>query len=106
MYASLRLMSAAERLRLANRRFVRRRSILLLLPTMRCIRETFDYFSEYHIRKLLHRCARVVSGYATVMLPEKLDEFPPPSWDLFPWLKTTLLKLSTIFKRELCTASQ
>jgi hypothetical protein len=106
MYASLRLMSAAERLRLPTRRFVRGRLFLLLLPTMRGIRETFDYFSEYHIRKLLHRCARGVSGHATVMLPEKLDEFPPPSWDLFPWPKTTLLKLSTIFEREPCAASQ
>jgi hypothetical protein len=96
MYASLRLMSAAERLCLPTRRLVRGRLFLLLLPTMRGIRETFDYFSEY----------RVVSGHATVMLPEKLDEFPPPSWDLFPWPKTTLLKLSTIFEREPCAASQ
>jgi hypothetical protein len=48
MYASLRLISAVERLRLPNRPSVRGRLILLLLLTMRGVRSTFDR----HFRRL------------------------------------------------------
>jgi len=96
MHASLRLISAAERLCLPNRPFVRDRLILLLLPTMRRVRSTF-----------LLSFPKVISGMArtTMMLPKSLMN-SPALWDLFPWPRTTLLKFSPIFKRELCAASQ
>src|SRR5215471_3889393 len=97
MHASLRLISAAERLCLPNRPFIRGRLIFLLLPTMRRVRVVPLY-------GLFRRSYPEWPCYYDAA--EKLDEFPPPYGIYFPWLRTTFLKFSPIFKRELCAASQ
>ena len=93
MHASLRLISAAERRCLPSRPFVRGRLFLLLLPTMRRVRSTFVL--------LFRRSHREWPCYCDAA--EKLDEFPP---GFISVPRTTFLKFSPIFKRELCAASQ
>jgi hypothetical protein len=83
MYASLRLISAAERACFPNRAFVRGRLILVILPTMSGLRDIFDCLSEDHPPKSRHRCNDAASDRATVMLPKSLMNFRR-LWDLFP----------------------
>jgi hypothetical protein len=75
MYASLRLISAAERECFPNRAFVRGRVTLVILPTMSGLRGIFDCISDDHQPKSPHRCADAASDRATVMLPKSLMNF-------------------------------